>query len=106
MIDRMIRLVASDNLGVPRCRDCAIDYINVIREDYSEELMAYFIRSVSGTLLVVNAKLPIEVQAKAISFVKHQIEKCGVADTGVLKKNFEYFCGGPCCRDKYNSSVV
>ncbi len=106
MIDRMIRLVTPENVGFPRYRNSAIDFINVIREDYSEELMAYFIRSASGTLLVVNERLPIEDQAKAISFVKQQIEKCGVTETGVLKKNFEYFCGGPCCRDKYNSSVV
>ena len=104
MNDRMIRLVTSDNVTSPVHN--RIDVINVIREDYSEELMAFFLRSAAGTILFVNAKLPIEIQAKAISFVKREINKCGITETGVLKKNFEYFCGGTCCRDKYSSSVV
>lgn len=104
MNDRMIRLVTSDNITAQTHN--RLDVINVIREDYSEELMAFFLRSAAGTILFVNARLPIEIQAKAISFVKREINKCGITETGVLKKNFEYFCGGTCCRDKRNSSVV
>lgn len=106
MIDRMIRLITADNLGISSSFEMACDTINVIREEYSEELMAYFIRSAAGTLLIINAKLPANTQAKAISFIKREIEKCGITEAGVLKKNFEYFCGGTCCRDKSNSSVV
>ena len=106
MKNSMIRLTTAESLGVPNPLERVYDTINVIRADYSEELMAYFLRSAAGTILFVNAKLPIEIQAKAISFVKREINKCGITETGVLKKNFEYFCGGPCCRDKYSSSVV
>ena len=105
MIDRMIRLVTSENFIAPNTFGW-MDTINVIRDEYSEELMAYFIRSAAGTLLIVNSRLPIEAQAKAISFIRQKIDECGITETGVLKKNFEYFCGGTCCRDKRNSSVV
>jgi hypothetical protein len=104
MNDRMIRLVTSDNITTQTHN--RLDIINVIREDYSDELMAFFVRSATGTLLFVNARLPIEVQARAISFVRREINKCGITETGVLKKNFEYFCGGTCCRDERNSSIV
>ena len=105
MIDRMIRLVTPENFISPN-EFAWMDTISVIREEYSEELMAYFIRAAAGTLLIVNSRLPIEDQAKAISFIKREIDKCGITETGVLKKNFEYFCGGTCCRDKRKSSVV
>lgn len=106
MIDRMIRLVTAENIAFPGPRNNVIDTINVIREEYSEELMAYFIRSATGNLLVVNSQLPTEVQAKAISFIKQKINEHGTTEAGVLKKNFEYFCAGPECRGNCSSSVV
>lgn len=73
------------------------NYIVVIRKSYSRNLMAYFIRSKRGTLLVVNSNLPTHIQAKAISIIKENINKCGIAEAGVLKGDYDYYCGGSCC---------
>lgn len=73
------------------------DYIIVIRKSYSHNLMAYFIRSKRGTLLIVNSNLPAHTQAKAISIIKENINKCRIAEVGVLKGDYDYHCGGSCC---------
>lgn len=97
MSDRIIRLVTADNFGKPHPFEKVYDTINVIREEYTEELMAYFVRSRIGTLLIVNSIYSIQDQAKAISMIKKEIKKCGIVESGVLLKNFEYRCGGKCC---------
>jgi hypothetical protein len=106
MKNTIIRLFTADNLGRPAQPDKFYDFINVIREKYSDELIAYFIRSKAGTLLFVNETLSLQEQAKAISFVKDEIEKCGIAETGILKKNFEYHCGGSCCKECFRYKVI
>lgn len=106
MSDKIIRLVTPDNLGQPDPNERYYDSINVIRKEYTEELMAYFIRSKGGTLLIVNSTYPVKVQAKAISMIKNEIKKCGIVETGVLAKGFEYRCGGKCCNDTSNTVVI
>ena len=105
MSDRIIRLVTPDDLGVPNPKEKVYDSVTVIREEYSDDLMAYFIRSKTGALLFVNATYSVQDQAKAISVIVREIEKCGTVEAGVLKKNFEYVCGGSCC-NRYNSRVI
>lgn len=102
-MERIIRLIALDKLGAfPDTDEKFYDDITVIRANYSKELVAYFARSKAGVLLVVNALLTAQEQAKAISIMKASIEKCGIAETGVLNKDFEFFCGGSCCNEKEN----
>lgn len=105
MSDRIIRFVTPDDLGVPDPLEKIYDTINVIREEYSEDLMAYFVRTRAGALLFVNSIYPVKIQAKAISIIVREIKKCGIVEAGVLKKNFEYICGGSCC-NRYNSRVI
>lgn len=100
MRNRIIRLVTADNFGKPNPVEKVYDSINVIREEYTEELMAYFIRSKTGALLIVNSTYSIQDQAKAISTIKNEIKKCGIVETGVLLKGFEYRCGGKCCNQE------
>lgn len=99
-MEKIIRLVALDKVGAFPARDEFHNNITVIRANYSKELMAYFVRSKAGVLLIVNASLTAQEQAKAISIMKASIEKCGIAETGVLNKDFEFFCGGTCCNEK------
>lgn len=100
-MERIIKLVALDRIGpFPDTSEKFYDDITVIRADYSKELMAYFVRSKAGVLLIVNASLTAQEQAKAISIIKTSIEKCGIAETGVLNKDFKFFCGGTCCNGK------
>ena len=103
-MDKIIRLFTPETMGAPLPHEKPYDNINVIRSNYSDDLMAFFIRAKSGVLLIVNQNLPIRDQAKAISFIKKEIERCGITTTGVLKKNFEYHCGGSCC-DRYRSVI-
>jgi len=103
-MDKIIRLFTPDTMGAPLPHERAYDNINVIRSDYSDDMMAFFIRAKSGVLLIVNQKLTPKDQAKAISFIKKEIERCGITTTGILKKNFEYHCGGTCC-ERYRSVV-
>ena len=99
-MERMIKLVALDKLGAfPDTSEKFHDDITVIRANYSKELMAYFVRSKAGVLLIVNAIYTAQEQAKAISIMKANIKKCGIAETGVLNKNYEFFCGGTCCNE-------
>lgn len=99
-MERMIKLVALDKLGAfPDISEKFYDDITVIRANYSKELVAYFARSKAGVLLVVNAIYTAQEQAKAISIMKANIDKCGIAETGVLNKDFEFFCGGTCCNE-------
>lgn len=106
MNDRIIRLVTPNDLGVPDPKEKVYDSVTVIREEYTDELMAYFIRSKAGALLFVNASYSTQDQAKAISVIVREIEKCGTVEAGVLKKGFEYVCGGSCCNDRCSSSVI
>lgn len=106
MDDRIIRLCTPDNLGVPDSLERIYDSVNVIRQEYTDDLMAYFVRSRAGTLLFVNATYSLQDQAKAISSVIREIEKCGIVEAGVLKKNFEYICGGTCCNENQNSRAI
>ena len=105
-MDKIIRIVDPDKVGsYPVIDENFREHITVIREKYSEDLMAYFIRSKAGVLLLVNESLSAQDQAIVISFVKRKISECGLTETGVLKKNFEYFCGGTCCNDRYRYVV-
>lgn len=106
MKDRIIRLVTADNFGKANPLEKVYDSINVIRKEYTEELMAYFIRSKAGTLLIVNSTYSIQDQAKAISMIKNEIKKCGIVETGVLLKSFEYRCGGKCCNQSENNVII
>lgn len=103
-MDKIIRLFTPETMGAPFLHENAYDNINVIRSDYSEELMAFFIRAKTGVLLIVNQNLTPQVQAKAISFMKNEIKKCGTATAGVLKKDFEYYGSSECC-DCYHSVI-
>jgi len=106
MRNKIIRLVTADNFGKANPLEKVYDSINVIREEYTEELMAYFVRSKAGTLLIVNSIYSIQDQAKAISMIKNEIRKCGIAETGVLTKGFQYRCGGKCCKNTENNVVI
>lgn len=105
MSERIIRLVTPDDMGVPDPKEKVYDSVIVIREEYSDELMAYFVRSKTGVLLFVNVSYSTQDQAKAISVITREIDKCGTVEAGVLKKNFEYVCGGSCCNDCYSSAI-
>lgn len=106
MSNRIIRLVTPDGLGVMNPNENIYDSVTIIREEYSDDLMAYFIKSKVGALLFVNATYSVKDQAKAISVIVREIEKCGTVEAGVLKKNFKYVCGGSCCNDRYSSRVI
>ena len=99
MEKRIIKLAHNDNLSesAPHQEVRKYDYLTVIRQEYTEDLMAYFVRSKVGILVVVNSKLTLSLQAKAISRIKKEIRKCGITETGILKKDFDYYCGGSCC---------
>ena len=105
-MEQIIRLVDPDQVGgYPKIDENFQESITVIRENYSSELMAFFIRSKAGVLLFVNDSLTTQDQAIAISTIKREIEKCRTTETGLLKKGFEYFCGGTCCNNRYRSVV-
>ena len=106
MINRIIRLVTPDSLGAPYPVDTVRDTLTVIREEYSEELMAYFVRSRIGILLVVNSLYAIQDQAKAISIIKNEISKCSTSEAGVLAKGFKYKCGGKCCNKEKDTIII
>lgn len=105
MSDRIIRLVTPDDIGVPDPKEKVYDSVIVIRDEYSDELMAYFVRSKTGVLLFVNVLYSTQDQAKAISVIAREIDKCGTVEAGVLKKDFKYFCGGSCCSNRYNPAI-
>ena len=105
-MNKIIRLVDPEQVGgYPKIDEHFHESITVIRERYSSELMAYFIRSKAGVLLFINESLTAQDQATAISIIKRKINNCGVVEVGVLKKGFEYFCGGSCCNNRYSSVV-
>lgn len=103
---QIIRLVDPDQVGAyPKIDEHFKETITVIREAYSSELMAYFIRSKAGVLLFVNDSLTTQDQAAAISIIKKEISKCSIIEAGVLKKNFEFFCNESHCENCYCSSI-
>ena len=105
-MDKIIRLVDPEQVGTyPVIDENFREKITVVRKSYSEDLMAFFIRSKAGVLLLVNETLTTQDQAIVISFVKRKISECSLAEVGVLKKDFEYFCGGTCCNDRYRYVV-
>ena len=105
-MDKIIRLVDPEQVGsYPVIDEDFREYITVVRKKYSEDLMAYFVRSKTGTLLVVNAILSAQDQAIVISFVNRKIKECGVAETGVVKKGLKYFCGGSCCNNRFSDVI-
>lgn len=77
-----------------------IDYINVYRAPYSSDLIAYFVRTRAGTSLMINNTLTFEEQARAINLVERNIKKCGIANMGLIRGDWQYICGGPCCEKK------
>ena len=106
MDDRIIKLVTPDDLGVSASEEKVYDFVTIIREEYTDELMAYFLRSKTGALLFVNSAYSAKVQAKAISMIVREIEKCRTVEAGVLKKGFKYVCGGSRCEYCYKSGVI
>ena len=86
-----------DLTPAPLQMERSMDFINVFRFPYSDQLMAFFIRSKLGTVLIVNENLTPTVQAKAISIIQNKIRECGICETGILKDGFVYECGGSCC---------
>lgn len=105
-MDKIIRLVDPEQIGIyPVIDENFREKITVIRKEYSEDLMAFFIRSKAGVLLIVNAALSTQDQATVISFIKRKISECSIAEVGVLKKNFKYFCGGTCCTNRYSNVI-
>ena len=101
-MDKMIRLVDPELIGsYPVINENFREKITVVRKDYSEDLMAFYIRSKAGVLLLVNATLTTQDQAIVISFAKRKIYECGTAETGVIKKGLKYFCGGTGCENCY-----
>ena len=99
---RIVKLVTPENVG-PHPKDGKVEreIIVVIRTNYSEELMAYFIRSKIGILLFVNEKLDAQTLAMVISLLERKINECGTTEVGVLKKGLQYFCGGTCCKNRF-----
>ncbi|MGN0695069.1 MAG: hypothetical protein ACI4LK_09215 [Lentihominibacter sp.] len=106
-MDKIVKLTNDEALYdcTPHQQDNMHDYIVVIREKYSDELMAYYVRSKIGILLYVNEMLTAKSQARAISIIKNKIRECGTAEVGVLKRGYKYYCGGTCCDDSYSSVI-
>lgn len=102
----IIKLNHIDNLtDAPGQIDNRTDYINVYRLTYSDDLIAYFMRSRNGTALMINDTLTSDDQARAISMVKKNIKKCGVTNMGLIRGNWQYVCGGPCCANEKNRKI-
>lgn len=73
------------------------EYINVFRLPCPDDVIAYFLRSSYGTALIINDKLTRDEQSLSISIVKKNIKKCGITNMGLIRKDWKYICGGPCC---------
>lgn len=94
----IIKLDHIDDLtDAPGQQNNPTDYINVYRMPYSDDVIAYFLRSRNGTALIINDKLTRDEQARSISIVGKNIKKCGITNMGLIRKDWKYVCGGPCC---------
>ena len=101
-MDKIIRLVDPEQVGAyPVIDENFREFITVVRKTYSEDLMAFFLRSKAGVLLLVNETLTTQDQAIVISFVKRKIYECGTVETGVIKKGLKFYCGGTGCEECY-----
>lgn len=104
-MNRIVRFFTKEELCLADPNENVYDSINVMRATFSEELLAFFIRSKAGTLLYVNDILDPEEQAKVIKYIEKEIDKCGIAEAGVLRVNFEYYCGGTCCDNRFRPAI-
>jgi hypothetical protein len=101
-MEKIIRLVDPELVGpYPVIDEYFREKITVVRKTYSEDLMAFFLRSKAGVLLLVNETLTTQDQAIVISFAKRKIYECGTVEIGVIKKGLKYFCGGTGCKECY-----
>lgn len=104
-MNKIVRFFTMEEISLADPNEEVYDSLNVIRSTFSKELLAFFIRSKAGTLLYVNDILNPEEQGKVIKFISKEIDKCGIAEAGVLKVNFEYYCGGTCCDNRYRPAI-
>lgn len=75
-------------------------FINIFREEYSKELRGYFMRSKSGTAIVVNSSLSSVLQAQVIKEIVKGLKRCPSSELGLVKENMKFICGGHCCFEK------
>lgn len=80
----------------------SFDIINVFKGTYSDDLIAYFVRSQIGLALFVNDKLTPTKKARAIKIIKDEVERCGISEMGLINGNWIYKCGGTCCQNNAN----
>lgn len=71
-------------------------FVNIYREEYSDEFSGYFVRSKNGAAVTINKKLPPAQQANVIKLILKGMDKCPSSELGVVK-DMTFSCGGHCC---------
>lgn len=72
-------------------------FFDIFRKDYSEDINGYFLRSKSGTAVIVNENLPPIKQANVIKTIINGIKKCPSSEFGFVGSDMKFTCGGHCC---------
>lgn len=72
-------------------------FIDIVREEYTEDLKGYFLRSKSGTVLIINNTLSPADQAQVIKVLQKGLTRCSASEMGLVGKDMNFRCGGFCC---------
>lgn len=101
MQEKILRLLPNERQKRIKLLDFEINnddlFVNIYREEYSQDMFGYFIRSKKGAAVVINKNLPLTKQAMIIKTIISGMQQCPSSELGYVSKDMQFICGGHCC---------
>ena len=101
MQDKILRLLPTERQERIKLLDFEINndelFVDIFRNDYSADVSGYFLRSKTGSAVILNKNLPPIQQANVIKIILNGIKQCPSSEFGFVGSDMKFTCGGHCC---------